>query len=284
MRESTALILEGGSLRCLFTAGVLDTFLDAEMIFPTVAGVSAGSLSGINYVAGQKGRTARVNLRFVNDKRYLGVGNLLRHRSVFNFDFLFGEVSQVLEPLDYEALEKSAQRFFAFSTDVCTGEAVAHEKGISEDILLASRASSSMPLLSPIVRVDGRLCMDGAVAGAVPLEWALEAGYERIVLVLTREAGYCKKPTSRALAAAYDRMYHRYPKFAALCKTIPERYGALQERISELEQAGRIFVIRPAKPVDVSRTERDVRKLKRLYRQGRQMAMERMAALNQYLQ
>ena len=284
MQERTALILEGGSLRCLFTAGVLDTFLDAGLKFPVVAGVSAGSLSGVNYVSGQRGRTARVNLRFVNDRRYLGLGNLLRHRSVFNFDFLFGEISRQLEPLDYAALEASPQRFIAFSTDVRTGESVAHEKGISEDILLACRASSSMPLLSPIVRVDGHLSLDGAVAQSIPLPWALEQGFEKIVLVLTREEGYRKPPTSRPMAGAYDRMYRKYPILAELCKTIPERYNAMQEEISRLEQAGRIFVIRPAQPVDVSRTERDVRKLRRLYRRGEAEARRRLPALTAYLE
>ena len=283
MLEKTVLLLEGGSMRCLFTAGVLDVFLDQKLVFPTVAGVSAGSLSGVNYLTGQRGRTARVNLRFVNDRRYLGVGNLLKHRSVFNFDFLFGEISHQLEPLHYKALEASPQRFFAFSTDVRTGKGIAHEKGVSEDILLACRASCSMPLLSPIVRVDGHLCLDGAVAQAIPVDWALEQGFDRMVLVLTREHGYRKPETSRAAALAYERMYRRYPRLVELCKTIPQRYNALQERIDQLERDGRIFVIRPGQPVDVSRTERDVRKLRRLYRRGEAMARQRLPALLEYL-
>lgn len=284
MQEKTALILEGGSLRCLFTAGVLDVFLDEGLIFPTVAGVSAGSLCAVNYVSGQRGRTARVNLRFVNDKRYLGLGNLLKNRSIFNFDFLFGEVSQVLEPLDYEALEASPQRTVAFSTDVRTGKSVAHEKGVSEDFLMGCRASCSMPLLSPIVHVDGHLSMDGAVAQSIPLPWALREGYEKIVLVLTRQDGYRKKPVSRGMAAAYERVYRKYPEFVELCKTIPERYNALQSTIARLKRSGRIFVIRPQQPVQVSRTERDTEKLRELYRQGVAEARRQMAALQAYLE
>ena len=284
MRENTALVLEGGSLRCLFTAGVLDVFLDKGLIFPTVAGVSAGSLSGANYVSGQRGRTARVNFRFVNDKRYLGVGNLIRHRSVFNFDFLFGEVSQQLEPMDYKAFEASPQRFFAFSTDVRTGESVAHEKGVSEDIYMACRASSSMPLLSPIVQVDGHFCLDGAVAQSIPIQWAMDQGYEKIVVVLTRQEGYRKPPVSKTMARAYEKMYRKYPVLVELCKTIPERYNALQEQIDQWEREGKIFVIRPAEPVDVSRTEKDVRKLRRLYHRGMRMAQERMGVLLEYLE
>lgn len=284
MQEKTALLLEGGSLRCLFTAGVLDVFLEEDLIFPTVAGVSAGSLSAVNYVSGQRGRTAQVNLRFVNDKRYLGLGNLLHNRSIFNFDFLFGEVSQVLEPLDYAALEAAPQRTVAFSTDVRTGKSVAHEKGVSEDFLLACRASCSMPLLSPIVWVDGHLSMDGAVAQSIPLPWALQAGYEKIVLVLTRQDGYRKKPVGHAMAAAYERVYRKYPAFVELCKTIPERYNALQSTISRLERSGRIFVIRPQRAVQVSRTERDTEKLRELYRQGIDEAYRRLPELRDYLE
>ena len=283
LREKTALLLEGGSLRCLFSAGVLDVFLDEGLRFPAVAGVSAGSLCAVNYVAGQRGRTARVNLRFVNDKRYLGLENLLRDHSIFNFDFLFGEVSQTLEPLDYGALEASDQRTVAFSTDVRTGESVAHEKGVSEDFLLGCRASCSMPLLSPIVWVDGHLSMDGAVAQSIPLPWALQEGYERIVLVLTRQEGYRKKPVGRTMAAAYGRAYSKYPRFVELCRTIPQRYNALQNTIARLEGSGRIFVIRPQAPVQVSRTERDTRKLRDLYEQGIGEARRRLPALLEYL-
>ena len=284
MDEKTALVLEGGSLRCLFTAGVLDVFLDEGLRFPTVAGVSAGSLCAINYVTGQRGRTAQVNLRFVNDPRYLGLGNLVRRHSVFNFDFLFGEVSSTLEPLDYDALERSEQRLFAFTTDLRTGESVAHEKGVSEDILMACRASCSMPLLSPAVLVDRRLSMDGAVAQSIPLPWALRQGYEKIVLVLTRQAGYRKKPVSPPMAVAYRRVYRKYPQFVQLLQTIPQRYNALQLQIERLERTGRIFVIRPREPVDVSRTERDTEKLRRLYRRGAAEARRRLPELLAYLE
>ncbi len=283
MHENTALLLEGGSLRCLFTAGVLDVFQEAGLAFPAVAGVSAGSLCAINYVSGQPGRTARVNLRFVNDPRYLGLGNLLRRHSVFNFDFLFGEVSHRLEPLDYEAFCRSPQRLFAFTTDLHTGESVAHEKGVSSDILLACRASCSMPLLSTPVQVDGHLAMDGAVAQSIPLPWALQQGYTRIVLVLTRQEGYRKRPVSPAMAAAYEMAYRPYPAFVQRCRTIPERYNVLQQQIARLERSGRIFVIRPQEPVDVSRTEQDTEKLRRLYRRGQEEARRRLPALQAYL-
>lgn len=283
MNEKTALVLEGGSLRCMFTAGVLDVFMERELNFPCVAGVSAGSLSGINYVAGQVGRTARVNLRFVNDRRYMGVRSLMRHRSIFNFDFLFGEVSDTLEPLDREAFLSSPKRFVAFSTDVRTGESVPHEKGKSEDIFLASRASSSMPMLAPIVRVDGRLCLDGGVAMAIPFQWAIDEGYEKLVLVLTRQEGYRKKPVSSAMAGAYARRYRRYPALVERLMAIPAHYNELQEQIERLQADGRVFVIRPDRPVNVSRVEKDVGRLRALYREGRRIALGQLDPLLEYL-
>lgn len=283
MQENTILILEGGAQRCLFTAGVLDALLEENVHFPVVAGVSAGALSGMNYVSGQIGRTAKINTEYANDKRYLSMRNLLKGQSIFNFDFLFGEISQKLVPMDYDAFYASSKRYLAFSTDIETGDAVIHEKGISEDVTMGARASSSMPLLAPPVAVDGRRCLDGAVAAAIPLAWALESGFEKIVLVLTRERGYQKPPTKRSMMPLYRRAYHENPVFAEKCITIPERYNALQQQISELEQQGRIFVIRPTEPVDVSRTEKDVGKLKRLYRRGKSITVHRMDALREYI-
>ncbi|WP_241426693.1 patatin-like phospholipase family protein [Dysosmobacter acutus] len=283
MNENSALILEGGSLRCQFTAGVLDVFMEKGILFPCVAGVSAGALCGINYLSGQIGRTAKINLEFANDKRYMGLGNLVRRHSVFNFDFLFGEVSDTLVPLDRKAFEESAQRFAAVSTDVRTGEMAVHEKGVSEDILLAARASASLPLLAPIVEVDGKRCLDGGVAMPIPVEWALQEGYEKIVLVLTRQKGYRKRPVRRAARMAYERMYRDYPMLLWRLNQVPVHYNELQVKINRLERAGRVFVIRPRDPVMVSRVERDTEKLKALYEIGRESALRRMDEMKAYL-
>jgi len=283
MRQNTALVLEGGSLRCMFTAGVLDAFLDWKESFGCVAGVSAGSLSGINFVAGQRGRTERVNVRFVNDDRYLGMKSLLRHRSIFNFDFLFGEISDELEPFNRETFLNSPTRYVAFTTDIQTGESVAHEKGVSEDILLAARASSSMPLLAPIVRVDGRLCLDGGMAMPVPYRWPMEQGYEKLVVVLTQAEGYRKKPVTGTMARVIARRYRRYPALVESLLTRPERYNAQREEIESLAREGKLFIIRPDRPVTVSRVEKDVGKLLSLYREGLRVAASQRGALMEYL-
>lgn len=280
--EQAALVLEGGSLRCLFTAGVLEVFMEAELDFPYVIGVSAGALSGLNYISRQPFRTARINIDYVNDSRYLGMKSLVKTHSIFNFDFLFGELSEELIPFAWKTFEESDKRFVAVSTDCNTGEALYHEKGLSQDILLAARASSSMPLLAPMVNVDGFECLDGGICNPVPFRKAMEEGYEKLVLVLTRQEGYRKEP-SRAMEAVYQRYYKKYPNLVnALCQ-MEENYNQVQEEISGLEREGKCFVIRPEVPVSVSRIEKDTEKLEDLYTAGRRVAFRRMGALKEYL-
>lgn len=283
MNTNTALVLEGGSLRCMFTAGVVDTFLAEGIEFPCVAGVSAGSLSGLNYVSKQMGRTAKVNIDYVNDKRYLGFRNLIREHSIFNFNFLFDDIGKELLPFDEETFNQSQQRFVAFSTDCKTGELVGFEKDKTKDILLACRSSCSLPLLSSIVTIEGRKCLDGGIAMPIPVDWAIKEGYEKIVVVLTRQEGYRKKPVSRAMVRAYEKKYRNFPKLIEKLRKIPDRYNELQEHIAKLEAAGRIFVIRPEEPVLVTRIEKDVQKLRDLYEIGKEIAHKRMDDMTKYL-
>ena len=283
MKESTALILEGGSLRCLFTAGVMDTFIANGIEFPCVGGVSAGSLSGLNYVSKQMGRTAKVNIDYVKDKRFAGIHSLIRNRSIFNFDFLFDDIGKELIPFDEETFYNSSQRFVAFSTNCKTGKLVSFEKGKTEDMMMACRSSCSMPLLSPIVYVEGMKCLDGGIANPIPVEWAINEGYEKIVVVLTRHQEYRKPPVSKAMLRAYERTYKQYPRLIQKLKQIPSHYNELQETIDRLEKEGRIFVIRPEEPVLVSRVEKDVQKLRDLYEIGKTIANKRMKDMLAYL-
>ncbi|WP_455715726.1 patatin-like phospholipase family protein [Anaerosporobacter sp.] len=283
MKERTALILEGGSLRCLFTAGVLDTFIANDIEFPCVGGVSAGSLSGLNYVSKQMGRTAKVNMDYVKDKRFLGIRTLIRNHSIFNFDFLFNEIGKELLPFDEEAFYNSPQRYVAFATDCKTGKLVEFEKGKTEELLMGCRASCSMPLLSPIVHVEGMKCLDGGIANPIPVDWAINEGYEKIVLVLTRQEGYRKHPVSKPMLRAYEKTYKEYPRLIKKLKQIPNHYNEIQETIAKLEDEGKIFVIRPEEPVVVSRVEKDIQKLRDLYEIGKTIANKRMDDMIAYL-
>lgn len=280
---NAALVLEGGALRGMFTAGVLDVLLDRGMEFAYVNGVSAGSLNGINYVSKQNGRSRDVNLNYVNDPRYLGVRNIVSNGGIFNFKFLFGELSDELLPFDARTFYASGQRFEVVATNCHTGMAEYFEKGKEAEIMRASAASSSMPVVSSMIRLNGNLYLDGGIAEPVAYRRAMEQGYDKLVLVLTRQAGYEKPPTSRAMRLTYERRYRRYPELAKRLVAVPEHYNEMQKEITALQQEGKLFVIRPQKPVEISRVEKDVERLRRLYEEGRAQMEARMEAMCGYL-
>lgn len=278
-----ALVLEGGSLRGVFSAGVLDVFMEQGLELSYVNGVSAGSMCGMNYVSKQAGRTIRVNLDYVNDKRFLSFRNMVKNRSIFNFDFLFGELSEELIPFDYEAFENSKQRFVVVATRCKTGKPEYFEKGVCSDFISAVKASSSLPILSRMIDVEGKKYLDGGASMPIGYQKAIDEGYEKVVLVLTREKGYRKKPADKWTRRAYERYFGPLPEFLESLESAPERYNRMQEEIDALEEAGRIYVIRPDKPVTVSRTEQDKKKLEALYEDGRRLAEEQLPRLYEYL-
>lgn len=279
-----ALVLEGGSLRCLFTAGVLDVLMEKKLELSYVIGVSAGSLCGMNYVSKQIGRSAKVNLDYVNDNRYLGIRNLIRGRSIFNFDFLFQDIAKELLPFDEETFFHSKQRYIAVATSIKDGKERYYDTKNCSDIMYAARASCSMPLLSRIVMVDQEPCLDGGIAMPIPFRRAIEDGNQKIVLVLTREAGYRKREQGRGMKRAYQLEYKHYPELIKRLDCIPAQYNEAQEEIEKLSKEGRIFIIRPTEPVTVSRVEKDVNKLKALYEIGREQAILQYDALMNYLE
>ena len=281
--EKWALAMEGGSLRCMFSAGAVDVMMERQLWANGVFGVSAGALTGVNYVSRQVGRTAQVNLDFVNDKRYLGLGNLIFKKSIFNFDFLFGEISDSLLPLDREEFARSEMEFTAVTTDCRTGQPAYWEKHRCGDIYGAIRASASMPLLSPTVEVEGTHCVDGGVSVSIPYRKPLEEGYGKVVVITTREHGYRKPQTPRALANLYAKYYKPYPQLVRALLETPRRYARELDELDRLEAQGKVFVLRPPEPVTVSRTEKDVKKLRALYAQGRQVCQERWEELKHYL-
>lgn len=281
--DQWALALEGGSLRCMFSAGVVDVMMEHQLWSDGVFGVSAGALTGVNYVSRQAGRTAQVNLDYVNDKRYLGLGNLIFRKSIFNFDFLFGEISDKLIPLDRETFLRSDTKFTAVATNCYTGQPIYAEKRSCQDIYGAIRASASMPLLAPTVMVEGIPCVDGGVSVSIPYARPLEEGYRKVVVITTREHGYRKPQTPRALAQLYAKHYKQYPNLVRALLETPRRYSRELDELDRLEAEGKIFVIRPPEPVTVSRTERDVTKLRALYAQGRRVCLEHMESLMAYL-
>lgn len=278
-----ALVLEGGSLRGLFTSGILDVMVEQKIEVSYVNGVSAGSMNGMNYISRQTGRTLEINRKYLHDKRYISFENMVKNRQIFNFDFLFGELSTELVPFDYDTFYHSPQKFEVTATRCRTGQPEYFEKSECKDMVAAVKASSSMPLLSKMIEVDGKKYLDGGVSMPIAYRRAMDLGYEKVALILTRHHGYRKPPLSPLMKRAYAHYFAPLPGLLQSLYDVPERYNRMQEEIDELEEQGKIFVIRPEFPVTVSRVERDLRKLEQLYEEGRRVAEEQLPRLLEYL-
>lgn len=226
----------------------------------------------------------QINEEFLHDKRYMGMRSLLKNRLVFNFDFVFGELSNQLIPFDYQAFFASPQKFEAVATRCRTGKPEFFEKSRCGEMIKAVQASASMPLLSRMVTVNHRKYLDGGISLPIAYQRAMDLGYEKVVLVLTRNKGYRKKPLSRMTIRAYERYFAPLPKLLDSLYEVPERYNWMQEEIDRLEETGRIFVIRPEQPVRVSRLEQNLGKLRALHREGIETAKKRLPALRAYLE
>lgn len=280
----TALVMEGGALRCMFTAGVVDVIMEQKIQFDAVFGVSAGSLTGINYVSGQKYRTKRVNVDFAQETRYLGMRAFLKYDSVFNFDFLFSEISDIYLPLDKVSFMNSTTDFTACATSLDNGKPEYFNKHSCPDIFKAVRAGSSMPILSPPVELsDGRLYLDGGVSCAIPYQIAIDQGYEKILVIPTRQHGFLKPFVSKSLGELYLRSFYKYPKFLKAMLDTPRMYRNQMTEIDQLEYKRRIMVIRPEVPITIPHTERDTTQLLKLYDEGRRVGEKNLASLKEYL-
>ena len=279
-----ALVLEGGALRGMYTSGVLDTFLKNNMEFECVAGVSAGALNAMSYISKQPGRSAKINLEYCDDPRYIGRKAFIKNKGIIGYDYLFGDISENKVPFDYKAFENTNQRFVIVTTNCEKAETEYLERGNCNDLFKAAQASSSMPLASAMLEINNSFYLDGAVTTSIPVKWALEQGYEKVVVVLTRDKTYRKPMTSNKMKKLYKLAYHKYPKLIEKLNTMPERYNKLQDEIIDLEKEGKIFIIRPEKEVTVSRLEKDKEKLENLYKEGIAETEKNLDALKEYLE
>lgn len=279
-----ALVLEGGSLRGMFTCGVLDTFLEEEIEFAYVNGVSAGGMNGMNYISKQIGRSLEINKRFLHDKRYISFKNMVRNRLLFNFDFLFGELSDHLVPYHFDAFFASPQKYEVVATRCRTGKPEFFAKDECQDILKAIQASASIPIMSKMIDVGGKKYLDGGVSLPIAYQRAFDLGYQKAVVILTREQGFRKKPLDRFMLRGYERYFEPLPELLAALKEVPDRYNRMQEEMEELERQGRLLIIRPEFPVTVSRVEQDLQKLEALYREGQRIGRDQLKQLTEFLE
>ena len=268
--QRIGLVLEGGAMRGMYTAGVLDYFAERDLYFPYVIGVSAGACMASSYLSRQIGRNRRVNLEFAGDPRYLSWRKFVRHRQeLFGMDFIFHEIPRNLIPFDFRAFHESPEEFVIVTTDLETGQPVYYRKseGLTDDDLLTLlKASSSLPIFAPVVEYRGRKLMDGGIADPIPIRQAEADGCSRTVLILTRNQGYVKKKTR--LGWLVRRKFAAYPDFVNVVLTRHHHYNDTTRYIEERERAGAAFAIRPRAPMRTSRTEQNRTKLEQLYRQG----------------
>jgi len=280
----TGLVLEGGALRTIFSAGVCDSLLAGGVMCDYVVGVSAGAAYGVSYLSGQQGRNLEVATRFAPDRRYMGLGNLLRrdNRSYFGLDFTFRHIPKELVPFDYEAFAAYPGKMEAGVTNLNTGKADYLEvPRDAEGSSLVLQASCALPLMFPVFRINGQPYLDGGAADGIPFERALEQGCERVMVVLTKPRDYVRKP-DRALKLV-ERKYREWPNFCDTMRRRAEQYNRCRERLFQLEREGKLLIIAPETTRGVSRTERNVEKLRLLWADGFQQAAERMEEIRAFL-
>lgn len=272
------LVLEGGGMRGVYTAGVLEYFMEKGRYFPYIIGVSAGACNAASYLSRQPGRNKTVMIDFVRHPDYISFRNLLQKRELFGMDLIFDEIPNRLVPFDYDTFFAAKEQFYIGTTDCLTGKPVYFEKNENpKDMLAIVRASSSIPFLASPVSYKGRQLMDGGVADPIPIRKALADGVKKPVIILTKPKGYRKKPFRLSRTSRYF-----YREFMGLTYALDMHwkiYNETIEEIEKLESEGSVFVIRPSADYRIRGTERDPEKLEQLYRQGysdAQHAFERM--------
>ena len=277
----TCLVLEGGGLRGIYSAGVLDEMFKDKIKVDAIIGVSMGALIGINYKSKQPERAIRYNLRYCNDKRYIGLRSLLKTGNIANKEFAYYKVPNELDKFDYDTYKKSKMKMYVTVTNLETGEAEYIEvKDAKDNNIEYFRASSSIPGVSRIVEIDDKKYLDGGMADSVPVKKAIELGYDRIIVILTRPIEYRKKDSKMKWLQT---RYKKYPKFQKLISTRNKRYNKQVEEILKLEKDNKIFCIRPSKGIKIGRMEKDERTILKQYNLGREDYSNIREDLKKYL-
>lgn len=274
------LVLEGGAMRGMFTAGVLDVLLDEQIAVDGAVTVSAGALFGINYPAKQRGRVLRYNLKYLHDKRYMGWHSLFTTGNVVNKAFAFYELPFTLDPFDQATFAASQIDFWVTLTNIETGEPEYVKITDAFAQMEALRATSAMPMVSRVVEIEGKKYLDGGISDSIPLDKAMALGYDKIIVILTRPLDYRKKPSNNWL---FKLFYRNYPKLIERWANRYDEYNQAVEKVIEMEKAGKIFVIRPSESLDISRLEKDLAKVQAMYDLGVKDGQAALSELKDYL-
>lgn len=280
--KQSGIILEGGAMRSVFEAGVLDFFMEKEIEISNVLAVSAGAYAGMNYVSGQKGRMVDAVIKPLEQNKYIGFSTFLRKGTFFDMDYFFDKIPRLLSPFDFETFKNSAKRFLVNTVDCHTGEGVYHENfDTEENFWKLCRAANSLPFISRISQIDGRPMLDGGLSEAIPIVKALEEGWEKIIVVLTRKSDYRKKNRYFYMLMMHI-IYGRYPELIKTVAGRAKRYNDSLDLIDQLEKEGKALVLRPTK-IAVRNQEADVNTLMKYYQHGYDTAKERESEIREFL-
>lgn len=275
------LLLEGGAMRGMYTCGVLDVLLDEKIKVDCIMGVSAGALFGVNFKSRQRGRGIRFNLKYIKDKRYMGLYPLITTGNIVNQEFCFNDIPNILDDFNYASFKRTKEDFYAVVTNMYTGKAeykkIDELKGENVEYL---RASGSMPFVSKPVEVNGQKYLDGGIADSIPIDKMVKMGYDKIIVVLTRPVGYRKRRANTSLAKV---VYKDYPK---LIDAMAKRYRVYNKSVDEVELLSKtrdVFLIRPSKHIKIKRIEKNEKILKEMYELGVNDTKEKLTELKEYL-
>ena len=278
----TGLLLEGGAMRGLYTAGILDVFMEKDIKIDGIIGVSAGALFGMNYKSKQIGRVLRYNKKYAKNKDYMGFYSLISTGDIMNREFCFNKIVNELDPVDFDTFKRTEVEFYAVVTNMETGkpEYIKIDDLKDKEQLEYLRASGSMPYVSKPVIIKGKKYLDGGISDSIPIEKIMNMGFDRVIIILTRPIEYRKKKGNEKIPQIY---YRKYPK---LVETISNRYKMYNEEVEkviQLEKEKKIFVIRPSRTVGIKRIERDIDKIQEMYDLGKSDIQEKMDGLLNYL-
>lgn len=277
------LVMEGGAMRGMFTAGVTDVFMENDIAFDGAVGVSAGAAFGCNYKSNQRGRVIRYNTRFCNDKRFCSFSSLINTGDIFGSDFCYHEIPKKLDVFDFSTYAKSSMKFYVVCTDVETGNPVYHRCDVMNDKELEwIRASASMPLVSRIVKLDGKMLLDGGISDSIPLRFMEKTGYDKNVVILTQPRDYEKKKNN--MLPVMKISMRKYPEMIKAVARRHTMYNAQLEYIRKSEAVGRSLVIAPDEKLPVGHIEHDPDVLREVYRIGRRKGTEMLDEVREFLE
>ena len=277
------LVMEGGAMRGMFTAGVTDVLMEHQIEFDGAVGVSAGAVFGCNFKSKQPGRVIRYNAAYCSSPQYAGLGSFLKTGDLFGEQFCYHDVPEHLDPFNYDTYRENPMEFYVVATDANTGEArYKRVDSCNKSELLWMKASASMPLVSKIVCVDGYELLDGGIADSIPIQFLEALGYDRNVVILTQPRDYVKGKNQLIPLAKV--MLRKYPAMIEAMENRHIHYNETLDYIRKREKEGSLFVIRPPKKLEVSKLERDRQRLLTAYRMGRETMKSHLRDLQKFLE